>query len=287
MILITGAAGKTGLSAIRALAVRGGQVRAFVRNQQQADRAAAAGAFETVVGDLRDRDPLEIAARGARVVYHICPNLSEDEIGIGLGVIAAAAATGLQHLVYHSVLHPQTEAMPHHWLKLSVEAALFESGVPFTILQPAAYMQNVLAGWDEIVNQGVYRVPYAVETRLGMVDLEDVAQAAAAVLTDSGHEGAIYELAGSQVLTQVEVAERLGRALGRPVRAVQMPVAEWTRQAVSAGLGDYQVDALLKMFAYYESFGFWGNPRALSHLLGRSPTTFEAFLQRTIREKAS
>ncbi len=287
MILITGAAGKTGLATIRTLASQGKQTRALVRNGQQGQRAAAAGARESVLGDLHDRQTLIQAARGARAIYHICPNLSEQEVTIGHNVIAAASAAGVRRLVYHSVLHPQTEAMPHHWLKLAVEAALFEAVLPFTILQPAAYMQNVLAGWDGIMEQGVYSVPYAVETRLGMVDLEDVAIAAARVLTEEGHEGATYELAGAQVLTQVQVAERLGQALGRPVRAVQEPIAEWVQRAQGAGLGEYQVQALLKMFAYYERYGFWGNARVLSQLIGRTPTTFEAFLQRTVQERTT
>ena len=286
MILITGAAGKTGSAILRALVAKGQTVRALVRDAGQAKRLKGWGIEETIAGDMRDVETLKKAARGTRAIYHICPNLSKAEISIGQEIIAAASASGVEHLVYHSVLHPQIEAMPHHWLKMKVEAALFESGVPFTILQPAAYMQNVLAGWQEIVGQGVYRVPYPVETRLGMVDLEDVAEAAAQVLTTSGHEGAIYELAGPEVLTQNEVAALLSSLLGRPVRAEQLSLEDWTRRARGAGLGDYQIDALLKMFVYYDLYGFWGNPRVLTDLLGHAPTDFEAFLQRTIQGAA-
>ena len=63
-------------------------------------------------------------------VYHVCPNVSPDEIAIGRVSIAAARSAGVEHFVYHSVLHPQTEAMPHHWLKLRVEEALITSGLP-------------------------------------------------------------------------------------------------------------------------------------------------------------
>ncbi len=170
--------------------------------------------------------------------------------------------------------------MPHHWQKLRVEEQLFESGLCYTILQPTAYMQNVLAHWDQIMGQGVYPVPYAVETRLGMVDLEDVAEAAAIVLTELGHAGAVYELAGAEVLSQTEVATILGQQLGRPVRAETVPLETWERRARESGLGDYQVETLVKMFRYYERYGFWGNPRVLSWLLGRSPTTFAAFIER-------
>lgn len=188
---------------------------------------------------------------------------------------------------YHSVLHPQTEAMPHHWAKLRVEEYLFETGLPYTILQPAPYMQNLLAGWDTIVREGVYRLPYAVETRLGMVDLEDVAGVAAGVLGEAGHQGATYELAGREALTQTDVAVVLSQVLGRPVCAEAVPLDRWEEGARRAGLGDYQVKTLIKMFGYYESYGFWGNPNVLGWLLGRPPTTLAAFVERTARERQS
>ena len=80
--------------------------------------------------------------------------------------------------------------MTHHWNKLRVEETLFESGLSYTILQPASYMQNVLGGWQAIVEHGVYAAPYSVETRMSMVDLEDIAEATAVVLTEPGHLGA-------------------------------------------------------------------------------------------------
>ena len=226
---------------------------------------------------------MEQAARGVQAIYHICPNVSPDEVAIGQVVIAAARSAGIERLVYHSVLHPQTEAIPHHWHKLRVEERLFESGLDYTILQSAAYMQNVLAQWDPMMEQGIYPVPYAIETRLGMVDLEDVAQAAAVVLTESGHVGATYELAGPGVLSQAEVANILSQKLRRPVRAQVMPLDEWERQARTGGMGDYAIETLLKMFRYYERYGFWGNPRVLTWLLGRSPTTFMAYVERIVR----
>ncbi|MDD3827284.1 MAG: NmrA family NAD(P)-binding protein [Anaerolineae bacterium] len=280
MITVTGAGGKTGQAVIRALARRGARVRALVHRAEQAAAVMAMGAGEAVAGDMRDIGTLERALDGARSVYHICPNVHPEELGIGGTVIEAARRAGIRHLVYHSVLHPQVEAMPHHWQKLRVEEQLFASGLPYTILQPAAYMQNVLAHRERMLNEGVYPVPYAVETRLGMVDLEDVAEAAAAVLCEAGHEGAIYELAGGEALTQDEVAEIVAAHLGRPVRARAVPHDEWARQARASGLGDYQVDTLLKMFVYYERHGFWGNPRVLHMLLGRAPATFAGFLTR-------
>jgi len=284
MILITGAAGKTGRAVISALAARGQPVRALVHRGEQVRLVESMGARESIVGDMRDENRLKQAARGVRAIYHICPNVSPDEIPIGRAVIAAARAARVEQFAFHSVLHPQVEAMPHHWNKLRVEEALFESGLPYTILQPASYMQNVLGGWQEIVERGVYAVPYSVEARMSMVHLEDVAEAAAVVLTEPGHLGATYELAGPEALTQTQVAEILSKHLKRPVHAEQVTIEAWTRQAQASGMGEYQIKTLVKMFHYYDRYGFWGNPHTLSHLLSRTPTKFVTFLERAIRQ---
>jgi uncharacterized protein YbjT (DUF2867 family) len=233
---------------------------------------------------MRDPAALDRAMNGARAVYHICPNMHPDELAIGETAIAAARKAGVQHFVYHSVLHPQVEAMPHHWLKMRVEEQLFASRLDYTILQPAPYMQNVLGYRESIVQEGRYPVPYAVDTRLGMVDLEDVAHVAAEVLTEPGHKGATYELSGPETLSQVEVANLMGQQLGRAVQAQAVPLAAWRAQAQAAGLGAYQVETLVQMFEYYERHGFWGNPNVLACLLGRQPTGFVDFLARVLPE---
>jgi NAD(P)H dehydrogenase (quinone) len=286
VILVTGAAGKTGRAVVRALAAKGEAVRALVHHPEQASLVQGLGAQQALVGDMRLKDPVVQAAQGCRAVYHICPNMNRDELGIGQVAISAARSARAEHFVYHSVLHPQTEAMPHHWQKLRVEERLFESGLRTTILQPSVYMQNMLAHWDLIAQQGILPVPYAIETRVGMVDLEDVAAAAVCVLTEKGHEGATYELVGTQALSQTEVAAVLSRELGRPVRARAVSLEEWEGQARRVGLGDYRIETLIKMFRYYERHDFWGSPRVLSWLLGRPPTTLEAFVRRAAHEQS-
>jgi uncharacterized protein YbjT (DUF2867 family) len=284
MILVTGAAGKTGQAVIRALLNRGARVRGLVRRPEQVARLQNMGVSDTVVGDIQQESTLHQAWQGVEAVYLICPNMHPDETAIGRMAIQAAQMVSGVHLVYHSVLHPHTQKMPHHWRKLRVEELLFESAQAWTILQPAAYLQNILASWPAILAEGVYRVPYPVETRLGMVDLEDVAEVAATVLSEPGHAGAIYELAGPEVLSQREVTVVIGEVLGRPVQAEEIPLDKWANTARAGGLGDYQVETLLKMFQYYAQYGFWGNPHVLHWLLGRQPSGLRAFLER-VNEK--
>ena len=286
MILVTGAAGKTGRAVLRALAGRREPVRALIHRPDQAPSLQALGVQETVVGDLLDRAAIQRAVAGVRAIYHMAPNVSPDEIPMGQTVISAAQSAGVERLVFHSVLHPHIEAMPHHWQKARVEELLFASGVPFTILQPTAYMQNVAASWEAVLTQGRYPVPYSPETRLSLVDLEDVAEAAATVLTDPGHTGATIELVGTPGMSPREMAELLSAELDRRVTVEVVPLAEWERGARASGLGEYQVSALTRMFAYYEEHGLTGSPRALTSVLGRQPTSFPAFVRRVVLEHA-
>src|SRR5687768_7584784 len=155
MILVIGAAGKTGRAVISALHQQNAAVRALVRRPEQEQSVREAGAGQVMVGDLLDVTAVRQAMRGLEAVYHLCPNMHPAEAEIGRLAITAAQAEGIGRFVYHSVLHPQTPQMPHHWNKLQVEAALFESGLAYVIVQPAAYMQNLLAGWQTIIEAGV------------------------------------------------------------------------------------------------------------------------------------
>jgi len=268
MILVTGAAGKTGLAVIRALARRNVPIRALVRREAQREVVLAAGVSSIVVGDMMDATVYHQAAINCRAIYHICPNMHPDEIENGRVAIAAAQAAGVQQFVYHSVMHPHIEAMPHHWRKMRVEEMLFASGLPITILQPAAYMQNIAASWPQIVADGLYHVPYAITAPFTLVDLHDVAEAAATVLCEDGHVGGIYELAGAERLTPAQMAEVMAHQLAQPVCAEQIvPLPSLP-------------EPLRQMFDYYDHHGFVGGGWILERLLKRQSASFASFLER-------
>jgi len=136
MILVTGAGGKTGRTLVKALS-KVESVCAFVHREEHVSVLKSLGAEKVIVSDMRDESAIRSAMQGVRSVYHICPNMNPDEAVIGKLVIAAGRESDVEHFVYHSVLHPQAEKMNHHWQKLRVEEMIFESGLPFTILQPA------------------------------------------------------------------------------------------------------------------------------------------------------
>ena len=282
MIAVSGAAGKTGRAICKRLVAYGQPVRALVRRQEQAQPLNALGVTQVVCGDMRDPQVVANLLVGVEKLYHICSNMNPQEVIIGELFITTAQQAGLKHFVYHSVLHPQVEAMPHHWMKMRVEEKLFESGLPVTMLQPAAYYQNLLGYWEAMITNHVYTVPYSIDAALSMVDLEDVAEAAARILTEPGHEHAIYELSGPQAVSAREIAELVSKKTGQAVRAQTVNRGEWEAGARAGGLPDYAVDTLLKMFAYYENYGFHANPNVLGWLLDRQPTSIESFIDRQI-----
>jgi uncharacterized protein YbjT (DUF2867 family) len=277
MILVTGASGKTGKAIVKTLSTVE-SVCAFVWREENISVLQSLGAERVIVGDLRDASAIRAAMREVRAVYHICPNMSPQETIIGKLVIHEAESAGVKHFVYHSVLHPQIEVMNHHWQKMRVEEMLFESGLPFTVLQPAPYMQNLLAGWQGIVETGVLRVPYSVEAKFSFVDLDDLADAAKVILTEPGHTNAIYEMAGMVPITHVEVAEIFKIVLKREIKAERQEIGDWRLRA--DGLSEYALDNLTRMFQYYDNWGLVGNPNVLKMILKREPTSLNSFVER-------
>ena len=284
MILLTGASGKTGKAIIKALS-NSEIICAFVHRESSIAPLKALGVKKVVVGDLRDKTAIRSSMEGVRAVYHVCPNMSPDEIQIGGTIIGEAKKADVERFVYHSVLHPQTEKMAHHWAKLRVEELLFESGLPFTILQPAPYMQNLLAGWKSIVEESTLRVPYSVNAKFSFIDLEDLAEAARIVLTETIHVNATYELAGTFSTSHVDVAKIFGRVLGKDIRAEVEEIRVWRSRA--EGLSAYALENLVRMFEYYDQWGLAGNPNVLRWLLKREPTSLEQFIERITKERNS
>ena len=279
MILVTGAAGKTGREVIRRLADADTEVRALVRTPEQVEPLLALGAREAVTGDLLEAADVSAAMEGVRAVYHICPNVHPGELEIGGLAIEAAAAAGVDRFVFHSVLYPDVEAMPHHWLKFRVEQKLRASGLTSTILRPCAYMQNLLPYLPAMRDRGRLAVPFSVLAAFTLVDLRDIASAAAKVLLGAGHEGRTYDLCGPEALSHTRMAGLFESALGRPVEAVAVDSSEWEEEARVSGLSEYAIDALRRMFLWYDRHGFAGGCGDLESLLEKPASPLADFVR--------
>lgn len=268
-IVVIGAAGKTGRAVTRALTSRDVTVRAAVRSPERAETAYAAGARSISVVDLSTGQGLDEAVAGTDGVYHLAPNVHPDEVGIAERVAAAAARAGLSHFVFHSVLHPDDASMPHHLRKSEAEKVVRTHLPGATVLRPAAYHQNLLGS----ALSGRLAVPYSLDSPFTNVDLDDVAEVAATVLTRPGHEGVTYDLAGPEVLSVRDQAAVATDVLGRRVEAVRGDLAEWMA-GPGAELAPQARDDLMAMFAAYDRGGLVGDPSTLRRLLGREPRTW-------------
>jgi uncharacterized protein YbjT (DUF2867 family) len=210
------------------------------------------------------------------------------EAEMGHAVVAAARRAGVSHFVQFSVTHPQLEPLLNHQAKLAVERTVLLSRIPFTILQPMHYMQNIDV--RRVLESGVLTQPYAVDTPLAHVDLEDVTEVAAMVVTDPAHHHATYELCGDDYVNARQLAATIATISGRPVIAEQVQVARAFAAGTPSGAADsppteeddWQRDAMVRLFDHYGRYGITGNPNVLGWLLGRPPTTFEEYVRRSL-----
>lgn len=277
-ILVTGASGKTGNVIISALSQAGYSVTGFTHKSSYETELRQAGASAVFIGDMRSESDLSQALKQKDGIYHICPNMSPDEFEIGQRVIRICKEQSVNRFVYHSVLHPHIHSMPHHWQKLLVEEELFKSGLQYTILQPTAYMQNIL-GYKKTILQGSFEMPYSADARISLVSLVDVGSAVARVFSDETTFFGTYELVGTHPLSQNEVAQYLSRHLKKLVQAKSTGIQPWYESAKQNGIAEYARETLREMFVYYENYGLAGSTVQLTCLLDRKPITIDQFLQ--------
>ena len=281
-ILVTGASGKTGQRVVASIVKKGGSVRAFVRRPEAGNLLRQAGASEITVGDMMDHDSLRRAMTGARQVLHICPPMHPKEDAIARTMIGLAGELLVDRFVLYSVLHPLLADVPHHDRKLQAERALVDSGLNYTILQPGRYMQHLAVIWKAVLAIGVHSMPFSTAARFSLADLSDLAEAAARIMTEPGHEAATYQLAGPDALSQDDCAGILTKVLGRSILAVAKPLEDFRRDAAAAGMPAERIEVMSKMNAHYDAHGLVGNSNVLRWILAREPTRFAEFVVREL-----
>ena len=272
MIVVTAAGGRTGEAVVRALWSGGRRVRALVGSRRPRPELAAWCA-EVVPVDLTDAAAVEPLLAGAEALYLIWPNFDPGEAAGATALLAAARRAGVARVVYHSVLRPQARAMPHHAAKDRVEEALDAGGVRWRVLQPCAYADNLGGQLREVAATGTFRSPWGLAQAQSLVDVRDVADAAAVLLTEDGLDGGTFEAVGPEPLTAPRLAELMSARLGREVRAVDA-----VRGGPVPPPSDYAAHCARLMFDHYRAHGFTGSPRVLEALLGRPARTYAEHL---------
>lgn len=271
MIVVTAAGGPTGTAVVRALRARGESVRAVVSNRTPRPELTELGA-EVVVAELTAPMAWSSVFHGADAMYLIWPNFDPDEAEGASALFAEARRAGLPRVVYHSVMRPQLRVMPHHAGKDQAEEALDASGLrSWRVLQPCSYADNLDSQLGAARTSGVLRSFWGLRTAQSLVDVRDVGEAAAVLLTEDGLDGGTFEAAGPEALTAPRLAELIGEWLGDEVVADDVvPGGE-----VPTG---YAARCQRTMFDHYRAHGFVGSPRVLTDLLGRPPRTFAEHL---------
>ena len=272
MIVVTAAGGRTGTAVVHALQEQGRSVRAVVGAARPRPALDALGA-EVAVADVADSAAVAPLLAGAEALYLIWPNFDPRETTGATALLAAARTAGVGRVVYHSVLRPQVRSMPHHAAKDRVEEYLDASGLAWRVLQPCAYADNLDAGLPRVAATGQFVSAWGLAHGQSLVDLRDVADAAAVLLTEDGLDGGTFEAVGPESLTARRIAGLLAEHLGLPVTAVDdVPVGP------VPPIADYAAHCSRLMFDHYRAHGFTGSPRVLAALLGRAPRTFAEHL---------
>jgi uncharacterized protein YbjT (DUF2867 family) len=273
-ILITGSTGKIGSELLKQLVTRKASVRALVR---KADSSLPPG-VEPVVGDLLDPVSFEKALVGIDKLF-LLNGVVADELTQGLIAFGLAKKHKLQHIVYNSVFKAEHfKDVPHFASKVAIENALKEFSVPFTILRPNYFYQNDLTLKAVLTDFGVYPMPLGTPG-LSAVDVRDIAEAAAVVLTTEGHLGKTYNVVGPDVLSGPQVASIWSAALGKPIQYPGEHMDAFEEQLRTQVPSWAAYDFRMMMQGYLER-GFAATPEdvaTLTKLLGHAPRRYVDF----------
>lgn len=268
-IAVAGATGQLGRLVIKGLLakVSKGEIVALARTPS---KAADLG-VEVREADYSHAETLTRALAGIDTLMMISGNEVGQRVAQHRNLIDAAKKAGVRRVVYTSLLRADSSTLglaPEH---VATEKLLKESGLAVTLLRNGWYTENYTASAGAAVDRGAL-MGSAGAGRIASAARADFAEAAVTVLTETGHEGKVYELAGDSAYTLADLAAEISRQAGRPVPYVNLPVGEYTAALVAAGVPAPWPDALPALDAEVAKGELFDDGRVLSKLIGR-PTT--------------
>lgn len=285
--LVTSSTGLTGKAVVKAMASKDIEVKAMVHSDKKADEMLGLGASETISGDIASYDNLLSAMGGMDAVYYICPTAREDETEIGKMAIKAAKEAGVKRFIYQSVLHSIESELPHHRQKLEVERTLIDSGLVYTIVQPAPFMQNILNAKEALVRDKVFVQKFFTGrdsvNRINLIDVTDFGNCIAEIAIDVKYHYATLELCGPQNLSVSEMLSEMEKVLGQEIELKYISDDQIRKSMSERNASEYSIETLLKMFHHYNDGDFCGSDFATSTILKRRPTTFTEFFTRELK----
>ena len=275
MILVVGANGRIGTMVVQALLAKGQQVRAMVRDPQRS-RITEGPNVELVVADLAKSDTWEAAMQGVEKIFLLSPE--SDQMAELHGHFAAAAhRADVRHLVRISMLpaNPDSSLAIGKWHG-EADRNVANSGIPYTILRSAYFMQNLIGFVRSIGLEGVFRGAMG-DGKVGVIDTRDIADVAAAVLTSDGHEGKTYILTGPEAFSMGELAAKLSIVLGKEVRYVNVSEADAKAGMMAMGMPDWMADGWAKIALMVSTGAASKVTNAVQEITGQAPRSFDQF----------
>jgi uncharacterized protein YbjT (DUF2867 family) len=253
MILVTGATGNVGGQVARALAAKGAPFRALVRRPDAADALRQAGATEVAVGDFTDAGAMARALEGVGRLFLVTAS-NPDQINNEAAAVAAAKAAGVAQIVKLSAINASADGLSVflRWNRAG-EENIERSGIAYTFLRPNGFFQNLLGQAGQIA-QGALYAP-AGDARISFVDVRDIADVAAAVLTEGGHAGEALDITGPEAPTHAEMAAQMSEVLGRPVQYVAIDDTALQGALAGSGLPEWQAEGVVGLYRMYRGGG--------------------------------
>jgi uncharacterized protein YbjT (DUF2867 family) len=277
-ILVIGGTGQVGSEVVKELQKRKADIRLLIRK----DDISISPGVEKAVGDLLDPVSVQKAMEGVDKLYLLNAVLP-DELTQGLIAYDLAKKLKLSHVVYHSVFRVEHfKDVPHFASKLAIENALREFDVPFTVLRPNYFSQNDASLKDPLTKAGIYPMPLG-DVGVSVVDVRDIAEAAAIVLTSGEHNGKTYNLNGPEVVSGAKAASIWGEVLGKEIRYTGHNMDTFEEQ-MRKKAPSWSAFDIRMMFEGYLERGFVaedGDLETLTKLLGHAPRRYEDFAKET------
>ncbi|MEU0630460.1 NmrA family NAD(P)-binding protein [Streptomyces sp. NPDC005989] len=283
MILVTGATGSIGRSLVRRLRQDGAAFRALVRDETKGQALDC----DFVVGDFDAPDSIAAAIVGADQLFLNSPGAQpldgeQPVIRRQKTVIDAARGAGVSHVVKVSVRHARQGAKLSQGAHWEIEEYLKASGLAWSLLQPAGFMQNFIAP-GAFTPAGNLISSYG-STPVAHIDCHDIAACAAVLLAGPRGRGETFVLTGPEALTDAEVADKISSALGRAVARVELPPDALAAAMASQGLPRRFAEDLAFLVKEVAAGSQATTTTTVRDITGQLPRTFDDFLVAHLRD---